>query len=105
MPRKSTTPLSDDIENAGGTVDAALLARICWHYFKEDQTQDAIAQHLKLTRKRVNQLLGEARESGFVQISITGPLGPASEMEAKLAAKFNLKRVVVASSQLTRWPP
>ena len=27
--------------------DAALMARICWYYFKEGQTQDAIAQRLK----------------------------------------------------------
>lgn len=100
MRRKSTPTLVDDFENGGGPADAALVARICWHYFKEGQTQDAIAQHLKITRKRVNQLLGEARESGFVQISITGPLGPASELEAKLTAKFKLKRVVVVPTPM-----
>ena len=100
MRRKSTPTLVDDFENGGGPADAALVARICWHYFKEGQTQDAIAQHLKITRKRVNQLLGEARESGFVQISITGPLGPASELEARLTAKFNLKRVVVVPTPM-----
>ena len=100
MRRKSTPTLVDDFENGGGPADAALVARICWHYFKEGQTQDAIAQHLKITRKRVNQLLGEARESGLVQISITGPLGPASELEAKLTAKFRLKRVVVVPTPM-----
>jgi DNA-binding transcriptional regulator LsrR (DeoR family) len=99
MRRKNAPTLVDDLEN-GGPADAALVARICWHYFKEGQTQDAIAQHLKITRKRVNLLLGEARESGFVQISITGPLGSASELEAKLAAKFKLKRVVVVPTPM-----
>jgi len=35
--------------------DAALMARICWFYFKEGQTQEGIAQRLGLTRKRVNR--------------------------------------------------
>jgi DNA-binding transcriptional regulator LsrR (DeoR family) len=100
MRRKSTPTLVEEPENGAGPADAALIARICWHYFKEGQTQDAIAQHLKITRKRVNQLLGEARESGFVQISITGPLGPASELEARLTAKFKLKRVVVVPTPM-----
>ena len=51
-------------EPGEGPVDAALMARICWHYFKKGQTQDAIAQRLKMTCKRVNRTLGEARESG-----------------------------------------
>jgi CRP-like cAMP-binding protein len=65
-----------DLESGDGQVDAALAARICWHYFKEGQTQDVIAQRLKITRKRVNRILGEARESGLVQITIAGATGP-----------------------------
>ena len=60
-------------ESANADSHAALVARICWHYYKEGQTQDVIAQHLKITRKRVNQILGEARESGVVQITIASP--------------------------------
>jgi DNA-binding transcriptional regulator LsrR (DeoR family) len=76
------------------------MARICWHYFKEGQTQDAIAQHLKITRKRVNRLLGEARESGFVQITITSPIGPCSELEARLVASFGLRQATVVPSPM-----
>src|SRR6202011_178268 len=86
---------SIDIESADGQVDAALVARICWHYFKEGQTQDVIAQRLKITRKRVNRILGEARESGFVQITIAGITGPCCELEAHLVAKFGLRHAVV----------
>jgi DNA-binding transcriptional regulator LsrR (DeoR family) len=49
-------------DNGEGPIDAALTARICWYYFKEGQTQDAIAQRLKTARKRVNRILGEARD-------------------------------------------
>jgi DNA-binding transcriptional regulator LsrR (DeoR family) len=89
-----------DIESGDGQVDAALMARICWHYFKEGQTQDVIAQRLKITRKRVNRILGEARESGFVQITIAGHTGPCCELEARLIAKFDLRNAVVVPAAL-----
>lgn len=78
--------------------DAALMARICWYYFKEGQTQEAIAQRLGITRKRVNQILGDARQSGFVQITIAGHAGPCHELEANLIAAFGLRRVIVVPS-------
>lgn len=80
--------------------DSALMARICWHYFKEGQTQEAIAQHLKITRKRVNQILGDARQSGFVQITITGSTGPCHELEAALLANFALRQAIVVPSPM-----
>ena len=76
----------------------ALAARICWYSYKEGQTQDVIAGHLKITRKRVNQILGEARESGIVQITIASPTGPCSELEARLLAKFRLRSAIVIPS-------
>jgi DNA-binding transcriptional regulator LsrR (DeoR family) len=89
-----------DSEGANADSHAALVARICWHYYKEGQTQDVIAQHLKITRKRVNQILGEARESGVVQITIASPAGPCSELEARLVAKFGLRTAVVVPSPI-----
>ena len=78
----------------------ALVARICWHYYKEGQTQDVIAQHLKITRKRVNQILGEARERGVVQISIASPFGPCSELETRLVARFKLRNAIVVPAPI-----
>jgi DNA-binding transcriptional regulator LsrR (DeoR family) len=80
--------------------DAAMAARICWHYFKEGQTQDAIATRLNLTRKRVNRILGEARERGLVQITIQHPLGIYSELEGRLISQFGLQRAIVVPSPL-----
>jgi DNA-binding transcriptional regulator LsrR (DeoR family) len=87
-------------ENGEEPADGALMARICWYYFKEGQTQDAIAQRLKITRKRVNRILGDARESGFVQISIVGPTGPCHELETKLVAKYGLRQAIVVPSPM-----
>ncbi|WP_315832401.1 sugar-binding transcriptional regulator [Bradyrhizobium prioriisuperbiae] len=87
-------------ESGDEPADAALMARICWYYFKEGQTQDAIAQRLKITRKRVNRILGDARESGFVQISIASPTGPCHELEADLVSAFGLRQAIVVPSPL-----
>src|SRR5262245_14222832 len=66
-----------------GEFDAQVAARICWHYFKEGQTQEEVAQRLGLTRKRVNQMIGFALESGLVKISIDGRFAPHLALEAR----------------------
>jgi DNA-binding transcriptional regulator LsrR (DeoR family) len=78
-----------------GDADAALIARICWHYFKEGQTQEAVAQRLGLTRKRVNRILSEARTSGFVQVTINSTAGACVALEAGLVAAYDLARAIV----------
>ncbi|MEP9368362.1 sugar-binding domain-containing protein [Xanthobacter sp. VNH20] len=80
--------------------DAALMARICWHYFKEGQTQDAIAQHLQITRKRVNRVLAEARESGFVQVTINSETSAFGELEHALVNTCGLRRAIVVPSPM-----
>lgn len=75
--------------------DTALMARICWSYFKEGKTQEGIAQRLGLTRKRVNRILTEARTSGFVQVTINDPIGACAELEGRLIESFGLRRAVV----------
>jgi DNA-binding transcriptional regulator LsrR (DeoR family) len=92
--------MATDNNELDGSFDAALAARICWHYFKEGQTQEVIAQQLNLTRKRVNRMLGEARERGLVQVTIQRPFGPCSELEAQLATAFGLQQVIVVPSPI-----
>ncbi len=78
-----------------------LWARICWYYFKEGQTQEAIAKRLGLTRLRVNRMLNEARASGLVQVSINSPVGACVELEAQLAETYGLKDVIVVPAPLS----
>jgi DNA-binding transcriptional regulator LsrR (DeoR family) len=92
--------MSIDRDDSDDGFDAATAARICWHYFKEGQTQDAIANRLNMTRKRVNRMLGEARERGLVQITIAEPLGVYSELESRLTALFGLRRAIVVPSPI-----
>jgi DNA-binding transcriptional regulator LsrR (DeoR family) len=80
--------------------DARSAARICWYYFKEGQTQEAIAQRLGLTRKRVNRAIADALARGLVQIGIDDRFGPCVELEVKLAERFKLRRAIVVPSPL-----
>jgi len=82
---------SDDLQSA----DAQVMARICWYYFKEGQTQEAISQRLGLTRKRVNRILIEARGNGFVQITLNSPVGACVELETGLIRSYGLRRAIV----------
>ena len=84
--------------DAIASTDAQVMARVCWHYFKEGQTQDEIAKRLGLTRKRVNRVLNEARASGFVQITIDSAVSACVGLEARLVEKFGLRRAIVVPS-------
>jgi DNA-binding transcriptional regulator LsrR (DeoR family) len=88
-----------DVSDAPGdelqAADAQLMARICWAYFKEGQTQEAIAQRMGLTRKRVNRVLNDARTSGFVQTTINSPIGAYVELEAGLVAAYGFAEAIV----------
>lgn len=86
---------SNDGDGDAQSEDTALMARICWSYFKEGKTQEAIAQRLGLTRKRVNRILTEARTRGFVQVTINDPIGACAELEGRLIEAFGLRRAVV----------
>ena len=87
--------MKSESESEGQREDSAVVARVCWAYFKEGQTQEAIAQRLGLTRKRVIRILNDARTSGFVQITINDPMGACAELEARLQATFGLRRAIV----------
>jgi DNA-binding transcriptional regulator LsrR (DeoR family) len=88
-----------EAENDGpGSTDTALLARVCWHYFKEGQTQEEIARRLGLTRKRIIRMLNEARARGLVQITIDSSVSACVGLEARLVESFKLRRVIVVPS-------
>jgi DNA-binding transcriptional regulator LsrR (DeoR family) len=85
-------------QDPAGSADAQVMARICWYYFKEGQTQEEIAARLDLTRKRVNRILNDARASGFVQITFDSSVSPCVELEARVAETFGLRRAIVVPS-------
>lgn len=70
-------------------------ARAAWLYYIEGLTQEAIAQHLNVTRLRVNRALREAKQSGIVRIQINSPYSPCLNLEKEFKERFGLKDVSI----------
>src|SRR5947208_2969649 len=75
--------------------DGQLRVRVAWLYFMEGQTQSDIAAKLGITRLRANRLLGEARESGLVNIKVNSRLSGCVALERELVAEAGLKDAVI----------
>ncbi|MBA3772626.1 MAG: sugar-binding transcriptional regulator [Ramlibacter sp.] len=69
--------------------------RAAWLYYMEGLTQDAVATQLGTTRLRVNRLLGEARASGLVGITINSRLATCLALEADLKRECGLGDAVI----------
>lgn len=72
-----------------------LQARVAWHYYVGNLTQQEIAQRIGSNRVRVNRLLAASRESGMVQITINNRLAPCVALEEALMKRFGLEAAVV----------
>lgn len=85
-------------------VDEQLATRAAWLYFVAENTQAQIGKKLGLTRVRVNRLLAQARQTGLVQVTITGRLAASIKLEEALKQRFGLIDAVVvpASSEIER---
>ena len=75
--------------------DHYLLGKVSALYYLRDQTQQAIAERLQLSRPTVSRLLREARDLGYVQITVTSPRGLHLELETRLEDAFGLQSVRV----------
>jgi DNA-binding transcriptional regulator LsrR (DeoR family) len=64
-------------------------------YYLEEMTQTEIAQRLNLSTPKVNRLLQQAREQGYVSITIRTPFQQLFGLEDRLKAVFGLKDVTV----------
>ena len=72
--------------------------RTAWLYHVERLTQGAIAEHLGVTRLRVNRALQDAMRNGIVKVSIHSRFAPCLELEEIFRDKFNLRHVAIAPS-------
>ncbi len=98
---KTETPAP--LAEADDSIDAEeeLQARVAWHYYVGNLTQQEIAQHIGSNRVRVNRLLAASRESGLVQITINSRIAPCVALEAALVERFALSAAVVVPSGAT----
>ncbi len=67
-------------------------------YYLEGLTQSEIARRLELSTAKVNRLLQQAREQGYVNITIRTPFQHLFDLEARLKAVFGLQEVIVIPS-------
>jgi DNA-binding transcriptional regulator LsrR (DeoR family) len=72
-----------------------LINTILTLYYVDGVTQTEIAQRLGLSTAKVNRLLQQARELGYVNITIRTPYQHLFELEARLKAVFGLQQAVV----------
>ena len=72
-----------------------LINAILTLYYREEMTQADIAQRLGLSTAKVNRLLQQAREQGYVNITIRTPFQQLFDLEARLKAVFGLQDAIV----------
>jgi len=76
--------------------DERFQVKVAWLYHIEGLTQAAIADHLGVTRLKVNRALGDAMRNGVVRVSILSPYAPCLDLEARLKTRFGLKDASIA---------
>lgn len=72
-----------------------LLATVAAMYYLDEMTQNAIADELGLSRVKVYRLLKQARDEDVVQIFVNWPQRRDGDLEAQLAAAFDLGEALV----------
>ncbi|RKX74772.1 MAG: hypothetical protein DRP87_16160 [Spirochaetes bacterium] len=72
-----------------------LITRIAWLYYQEKLTQQEIADHLSLSRQKVQRLLERARDMEIIHFHIKHPYYNLLKIEGDLVKKFGLKDAVV----------
>lgn len=75
-----------------------LMVRAAWLYYVESLTQQQIAERLNVTRRRVNEILSEALDTGMVRINFDTALAEGVELEHKLRQRLGLQDAVVMPS-------
>ena len=83
MPRPKSAP------------DPYLLGKVSALSYLRHHTQQEIAERLRVSRPTVSRLLREARELGYVQITVASPRGLHLDLETSLEERFHLKTVHV----------
>ncbi len=76
--------------------DERFQVLVTWLYHVEGLTQGAIAEHLGVTRLKVNRALADARRNGVVRISIHSRYAPCIDLADELVDRFKLRSASIA---------
>ncbi|GAP22794.1 sugar-binding transcriptional regulator [Leptolinea tardivitalis] len=72
-----------------------LISKILMMYYMEDKSQAEIGQELGLSTAKINRLLKQARNQGYVEINIHTPFQHLLTLEKELESVTGLKHAVV----------
>jgi DNA-binding transcriptional regulator LsrR (DeoR family) len=75
--------------------DARLMSRVLTLYYAEEKNQKEVAEALGLSVTKVNRLLKQAREQGWVEITIRTPFQSVFELEHRLQMACGIPEAVV----------
>jgi DNA-binding transcriptional regulator LsrR (DeoR family) len=79
----------------GDYESSRLISRILIMYYMEDKSQAEIGQELGLSTAKINRLLKQARNQGYVEINIHTPFQHLLLLEKELETVTGLKHAVV----------
>ena len=82
---------------------ARLIGRVLSLYYTEGKNQKEVAEILGLSVAKVNRLLKQAREQGWVEISIHAPFQSLFDLERRLQTACDIPEAVIVP-ELTQDP-
>ncbi len=71
------------------------ILKICYLYYQEEKTQEEISELFGVSRFKISRTLKEAKRKGYVTITINDPKDDLTEIEIKLANKFDIEQAIV----------
>ena len=74
-----------------------LMSEVATLYYKENHTQQEIAETMHLSRQTVSKLLNDAIEERIVEIIIHNPQKDCKELEEQICSIFGIQGCVVCS--------
>ena len=85
-------------------IDKKTLIKIAYWYYKEDMTQEQIAQKLHISRQRINKIVNSLIKDGIVSITINGIENEDVVLENLIERRFNLKQAIIADTENSDLP-
>lgn len=79
-----------------------ILIKVAWYYYKENLTQNEIADLLELSRAKVVRLLERARSEGIVQFQVKGIGNNGLSIEKEFKEAFSVKNAYIIPTPLNK---
>lgn len=78
--------------------EESLLYKITWYYYVNNMTQEAIAEHLNISRAKVIKFLALAKNEGLVKFKVDYKLLENINLSKKLLEKYRLDDIFIIPS-------